>query len=297
MLNNSSKKIFVSLCGENQNSLRDELSSVLDSAGMNVLSTNAYSPETLVKVTEENILKANCSIHIIFPEYAPLLTTDNTNSISRFQFFEAKRKLASDPDFRIIVWLPPSTGITNVETKQLDFINEVRNNISKNMIFSNAETPIQLTDDIRSLLEFKDDVEFDTNLTDIFLISNQLDESEANEIMDMLSDIVPVERLSIVQDSDMDYSEYCTQQIGKSKLAVVYFKESGEWALPFTQQVWKKIGGASSHTPILLIGDEDPERNFNKKFKAPKVMSLIIAGELIPLEIKMSYDKVMEGKA
>ncbi|MCE9539401.1 MAG: hypothetical protein K8R85_09305, partial [Bacteroidetes bacterium] len=96
-----------------------------------------------------------------------------------------------------------------------------------------------------------------------------------------------------IQDSDTDYSDLCKQQISKSKLAVIYFKESADWALPFAQQVWKKIGGATSHTPILLIGDIDPHTNTNKKFNAPKVISLIVAGELIPLEIKIQYDKVV----
>jgi hypothetical protein len=164
------------------------------------------------------------------------------------------------------------------------------------MVFSNAASAIQLTDDIRSLMEFKEQVTFDLNSTDIFLISNQLDENEANEIIDMLSDIVPVEKLNIIQDSDVDYSELCKQQISKSKLAVIYFKESADWALPFAQQVWKKIGGATTHTPILLIGDEDPDTNSNKKFNAPKVISMIVAGELIPLEIKVNYDKVIESK-
>jgi hypothetical protein len=138
-------------------------------------------------------------------------------------------------------------------------------------------------------------VEFNINPTDVFVVHNELDEDAAAEIIDMLSDIIPVEKMNIIQDSDHDYSEYCAQQIGKSKLAVIYFKESGDWALPFVQQIWKKIGGASSHTPILLIGDEDPDTNMNKKFKAPKVVSLIVSGELIPLEIKVQYDKIIEG--
>ena len=78
-------------------------------------------------------------------------------------------------------------------------------------------------------------------------------------------------------------------------MAVVYFKESADWALPFAQQIWKKLGGAAAKTPILLIGDEDPDTNMNKKFKAPKVISLVMAGILIPLEIKVTYDKAKEG--
>jgi hypothetical protein len=163
------------------------------------------------------------------------------------------------------------------------------------MNFSNTASTIQLVDDLRISVKVEQKQLFDIKDTDVFLVYNQLDDNDANEVAEMLSDIIPIEKLNIIQDSEMDYSEFCAQQIGKSKLAVVYFKESSDWALPFTQQIWKKIGGASSHTPILLIGDEDPETNTNKKFKAPKVVSLIVAGELIPLEIKVQYDKIIDA--
>ena len=239
-----------------------------------------------------SIAASNCSVHILFPQNAPLLS--DGISLAKFQFLEAKKQLEQNPAFKLFVWMPPSTNLMNVDTQQLSFITEVRNSISKNMVFSSEASPIQLVDDIRSIMEVKVQTDLNLSSTDIFLVANQLDENEANEIIDMLSDIVPVEKLSIIQDSDIDYSELCKQQIAKSKLAVVYFKLSSDWALPFAQQVWKKIGGATSHTPILLIGDEDPETNMNKQFKAPKVISLIIAGELIPLEIKVQYDKVVE---
>jgi hypothetical protein len=263
--------VFLPVSQTNSTGLGEELCSVLRRAGMEVYSAEAEIP------------RSNCSVHILFPQF---------DQSSGEQFRSSVKQLGTDPTFRIFVWLPPSTSPATSEPAQQDFINEVRNNISRNMVFSNASSPIQLADDIRSQMEIKTQEQFDLNATDIFLVSNQLDENEANEIIDMLSDIVPVERLNIIQDSDTDYSELCKQQIAKSKLAVVYFKQSADWALPFTQQVWKKIGGATSHTPILLIGDEDPDTNFGKKFSAPKVVSLIIAGELIPLEIKVQYDKV-----
>lgn len=284
-------KVFLSVCGEEQVLLRDELAFVLHRAGMQV--TPIETPKDYTGFDYVSALQdSTCSVHILFPQYGPL--SNSGNSLAKEQLLAAKKQGEKTPAHKIIVWLPPTTNLSNTEVAQHDFINEVRNSISKNMIFSNAASPIHLADDIRSLMEVKEQEIFNVNATDIFLISNQLDENEANEIIDMLSDIVPVEKLSIIQDSDMDYSEYCSQQIGKSKLAVVYFKESGDWALPFAQQVWKKIGGASSHTPILLIGDEDPDVNMNKKLRAPKVISLIIAGELIPLEIKVQYDKLIE---
>ena len=296
MSSDSNVTVFLAQCSQEQSVLRNELSSVLQRAGMQVMPTEEYfKEENSLSAFDSQLITTKCSVHIIFPQYAPL--TGSGASIAKIQFQAAKNYLAQNPDFKIFVWLPPSTDILNIESAQLTFINEVKNNISKNMVFSNASSPIQLVDDIRSLMETKEIVEFDLNSTDIFLMSNQLDEGDANEIIDMLSDIVPVEKLNIIQDSDTDYSELCKQQIPKSKLAVIYFKESGDWALPFAQQVWKKIGGATSHTPILLIGDTDPQTNMGKKFAAPKVISLIIEGTLIPLEIKVQYDKVTSKPA
>jgi hypothetical protein len=266
-------------------------------AGMNVLEAAGGSSDEIQAATLESINRSNCSVHILSRDYGKTLESDPTVSLAKFQFNEAKKKLASDPEnFKIFIWYPPEVLSAVKDPRQEEFINEIRNSISQNMVFTNISSPIQLVDDIRSMLVTEEKTKFDIKSTEVFLVFNELDEGEADGIIDMLSDIVDVEKLNIVQDSDMDYSEFCSQQIGKSKLAVVYFKETADWALPFAQQIWKKVGGASSHTPILLIGDEDPDVNLNKKFIAPKVISLIVAGELIPLEIKVNYDKAIEGK-
>lgn len=287
--------VFLAQCGAEQLPLRTELAQVLKSAGMQVIPELAQFDMETASALSSILSNASCSVHILFPQYAPLF--ENGISAAKFQLETAKKQLEQNPNFKLIIWLPSSTNILNLDNQQLAFISEVRNSITKNMIFTNAGSAIQLVDDIRSILEKKEEVTYNLNHTDIFLVSNELDESEAKEIIDMLSDIVPVENMNIIQDSDIDYSELCKQQISKSKLAVIYFKETADWALPFAQQVWKKIGGATSHTPILLIGDEDPDTNLNKTFKAPKVVSLIVAGELIPLEIKVQYDKVLETYA
>ena len=242
------------------------------------------------------IQQADCSVHILSRDFGQTLDGDLNTSIAKYQLNEARKKLNQNPDFKIFIWYPPEVIAASKDEKQEQFINEIRNSIEHNMIFTNTSSPIQLVDDVRNMMVKEEKTKFDIKSADVFLIFNQLDELEAAEIIDMVGDIVNVEKLNIIQDSDMDYSEYCSQQIGKSKLAVIYFKETSDWALPFAQQVWKKVGGATSHTPILLIGDENPDTNLNKKLKAPKIISLIVAGELIPLEIKVQYDKVLEEK-
>lgn len=286
--------IFLGYAESDAISLRTELFHVITKAGLQVFpSDTGYSPDFFSYIGSD-ISKAECAVLCLGNQYGDSLPGQSV-SLAHYQYNECKKKCAANSDFKLFVWHPASYEQNKYDAKQAELIAEVWNDISANISLITVNYAIQLVSDLRSNLQEEKVVEFDVKSTDIFLIYNQLDDNEAEEVMDMLIDIVPVEKLNIIQDSDIDYSEYCSQQISKSKLAVVYFKESADWALPFTQQVWKKTGGASSLTPILLIGDEDPESNKNKKFKAPKVVSLIVAGELIPLEIKVHYDKILEG--
>lgn len=293
MSDSSITKVFLPACSEEQSSLRNALSSVLQSAGMEiVLGDPSACKDGNSAAIQASFSNATCSVHILFPQYAPVLGNDSAMSIAKFQFNAAKKYLDSHPDFKMFVWLPPSDA-SAIDPMQSEFINEVKNSISKNMVFSNESSTIQLVDDIRSLMEVKETPVLNLNPTDVFLIFNEVDEMDAGEIMDMLNDVVPIENLNIIQDDDTDYSELCKQQIPQSKLAVVYYKLTSEWAFPFTQQVWKKIGGASSTTPILLIGDEDPNAKNPKKLVAQRVITMLVPGALIPLEIKVQYDKVV----
>lgn len=271
--------------------IRTNLFNTLVKSGQHVFPSDLTFNSGANSLTE-NINNATASLHVLGLEYGEIHA--NNQSLEHLQYLLAIEKLKNNPDFKLFIWFPYS--INEITDKaQHDFISDIRNNIMRGINFSNTPSAIQLTDDLRLSIKTETKETFDVKDTDVFLVYNQLDDNEAAEVADMLSDIIPVEKLNIIQDSDVDYSEFCAQQISKSKLAVVYFKESADWALPFAQQIWKKVGGASSHTPILLIGDEDPETNTNKKFKAPKVVSLIVAGELIPLEIKVQYDKIIEA--
>lgn len=291
------KVLLVNDAGGMENLLY-EVKNVLQRAGMDVVEApltqtdeNHYADEV-----KKILSDVRCSVQILGNAYGKTLPANPQLSFARVQYNLCKEKLiGSEGKFKMFLWYPPQALSSSKEAAQEDFINEIRNGIIQSMVFTNSSSSIQLVDDIRHIMEEKETAKFEIKDSEIFLVFNQLDETDASGVVDMLSDIVDVEKLTIVQDSETDYSELCKQQIPKTKLAVVYFKESADWALPFAQQVWKKVGGASSHTPILLIGDEDPDSNVGKKFNAPKVISLIVAGELIPLEIKVQYDKIVEA--
>ena len=142
----------------------------------------------------------------------------------------------------------------------------------------------------------QDDEVYESKDTDIFYIFNQQDEVEAKAITDRISLEYPVELMNIMPDSPDHYPEISSQQIPKSKLAVVYFKYAADWALPFIKQIWKEVGGASSPTPLFLVGDDDPKTNLVRNFKAPKVVSSVVPKEQIPAEVKKVYTTVIELK-
>jgi hypothetical protein len=206
---------------------------------------------------------------------------------------EAKKRI-SEPgsNFNIFVWLDPDNSKT-VKPAQQNFIKYIRNNITRNMMFSNSQGPMQLVDDIRVVMMKQDTKVYDSKDTDIFFIFNQQDEADAKNIIDAISLEFPVETMNILPEGEDSYREMSSQQIPKSKLAVVYFKYAADWALPFIKQIWKQVGGASSPTPMFLVGEDDPRTNLARNFKAPRVISIIMPKETIPDEVKKVYSEVV----
>jgi len=291
-----SKTIYLAYTTPDMEQLREELMFTLFKAGFKVLPMGEpdSSEEVLKSKIKIDLGQSKSSIHLIGADYGQTLTSEGNMSLANYQYKKAKECLQKGNNFRIFVW-HPETGKQITDNKQQELINDLQNNIEANMTYTNTPSSIQLADDLRSMMEVTDKPQLQLNNTEIFFISNLIDDLTAEEITDMLSDVTQIEKLAIEQDSDTDYAELSSQQINKSKLAVVYFKDSAEWAIPFAQQIWKKIGGAAATTPILVIGDEDPDTNKSKGFKAPRVISMVMAGELIPLEIKVQYDKAVEA--
>jgi hypothetical protein len=54
------------------------------------------------------------------------------------------------------------------------------------------------------------------------------------------------------------------------------------------------VGGASSPTPLFLVGEDDPKSNLARNFKAPKVVSIIVPKENVPAEVKKVYTNVID---
>ncbi|MBL7871688.1 MAG: hypothetical protein JNM78_08775 [Cyclobacteriaceae bacterium] len=275
---------------------REEMAIILQKAGFNVLPSidcPADDADFRKRVSEE-VRKCTCSLHILGNEFGRRFEIESDISFPQFQLDEVK-KLVESPtsEFQCFIWNVNNSSKT-VNPAQQDFIRTIRNNITRNMMFSNSPGAMQLVDDIRVVM-MKDEVElFDSKDTDIFFIFNQQDESDASIITDLIGEHYPIEVLNIMPDGEESYREKSAQQIPRSKLAVVYFKYAADWAIPFVKQIWKEIGGASSPTQIMLVGENDPASNAARVFKAPKVVSSIVPKEDVPDEVKKVYVKVVQ---
>jgi len=270
---------------------REEMAIILNKAGFNVLPSIdcPADDETFKQKSEEEMQKCICSLHMLSGEFGRRFESDEETSFPQYQFMQAKRRIDTPGvEFNVFVWHDPANA-TNVKPAQQNFIKYIRNNITRNMMFSNSQGPMQLVDDIRVAMMKNDAKVYDSKDTEIFFIFNQQDEQDAKHIVDALSLEYPVETMNILPDGEDSYREMSSQQIPKSKLAVVYFKYAADWALPFIKQIWKQVGGASSPTPMFLVGEDDPYTNLARNFKAPRVISIIVPKENIPAEVKKVY--------
>jgi class 3 adenylate cyclase len=270
---------------------REEMAIILNKAGFNVLPSIdcPADDETFKQKSEEEMQKCICSLHMLSGEFGRRFESDEETSFPQYQFMQAKKRIDTPGvEFNVFVWHDPANAM-NVKPAQQNFIKYIRNNITRNMMFSNSQGPMQLVDDIRVAMMKQDAKVYDSKDTEIFFIFNQQDEQDAKLIVDALSLEYPVETMNILPDGEDSYREMSSQQIPKSKLAVVYFKYAADWALPFIKQIWKQVGGASSPTPMFLVGEDDPYTNLARNFKAPRVISTIVPKENIPAEVKKVY--------
>lgn len=276
---------------------REEMAIILQKAGFNVLPSIdcPADDKTFKDKVSEEMKRCTCSLHMLSGEFGRRFESDEEMSFPQQQFLEARKRLDADEDFNSFVWLYPDAS-QSIKPAQQNFIKYIRNNITRNMMFSNSPGPMQLVDDIRIVMMKQDATVYDSKDTDIFFIFNQQDEVDARIITDKLSLEYPVEIMNIMPDSEDQYRDISSQQIPKSKLAVVYFKYAADWALPFIKQIWKQVGGASSPTPLFLVGEDDPKSNMARNFKAPKVVSVIVPKDKVPAEVKKVYTTVIELK-
>jgi hypothetical protein len=286
--------VFLAWTSNDLKAKREEMALILTRAGF-LVTPNSDCPssdEEFKNSVAKNLETATCSLHILSGEFGRRFEDDDAVSFPMHQFETGKRKsAAAGSKFNTFVWYLEDAA-KQPKPQQEDFINNIRNYITPNMSFTNAFSPMQLVEDMRSLLIVEKQKILNTKDTDIFFIFNKQDAKDAYPLTDLISKEYTVEVMNILPGGEEQYRELSTQQIPKSKMAVVYFRYGADWAMPFIKQVWKEVGGASSPTPMMLVGEDDPQTNMARIFKAPKVSSSIVSKEEVPEEVKKTYNKV-----
>ena len=286
--------VFLPWTSNDLKAKREEMALILTRAGFQVIPNHdcPSTDEGFKNSASENLDRASCSLHILSGEFGRRFEEEDNVSFPMYQFDIAKKKSAVEGSkYYTFVWYIEDPA-RPVKPQQDEFISNIRNYITPNMTFTNAFSPMQLVEDMRSLLLVEKGKVLDTKDTDIFFIFNKQDAKDAYPLTDLISKEYTVEVMNILPGGEEQYRELSTQQIPRSKMAVVYFRYGADWALPFIKQVWKQVGGASSPTPMMLVGENDPETNMARIFKAPKVSSSIVSKEEVPEEVKKTYNKV-----
>jgi hypothetical protein len=269
--------VFLAWTSKELAARREELALVCTKAGLRVVpATDCPLDENEFRLkTQEGLAAAECALHLLGNEFGRRFEDDEDCSFPMYAYQEAQRAAAGRPAFRQFVWYCPDEAAA-VKPAQQAFVAAIRNELTARCTFTSTGSAMQLVEDLRTALEqAATPPAAPEKELDIFFVFNELDLDEANAITDRLSEEFPVEVLTIEPDSEDEYKELTVRNIPKSKLAVVYFKHSADWALPFVKQVWRLVGGAGSTTPILLVGEDDPAQNRLHSFKAPKVISRI----------------------
>jgi hypothetical protein len=275
-------RVFVCETTPDINAQRQKLLTVLSRAQIEAITAEPNATEDTVKALMQS---CECSLHILgkqdfYNQDGEAFTTD-----AGLQY-RAARSLRQK-DFKMFLWNP--FGEVNLENK---YINDIRRDIVDNTIYNANPSPIFFVEELRSMMSSKSVAQTKIEEKDIFFIYNYLDKETAEGIIGMTEDVLTLSKLAVSMDNYTDYTDYIQKQLPGCKACIIYYDYASEWAVSFARQIWKDNGGKSAKTPILLIGNSahatsEAHAIFNHVLK-----TAISEVSLIPLEIKVFYDKV-----
>ncbi|MBR2887713.1 MAG: hypothetical protein IKB95_05765, partial [Bacteroidales bacterium] len=151
---------------------------------------------------------------------------------------------------------------------------------------------IVFVEELRAIMNIKPSAKTDAKNYDILFIYNTLDRDSAKEVSNMLADLQTVTELEINAGADTDYNDFIQNQLPLCKLGIIYYDYATDWAPPFAQQVWKQTGGQSASTPLYIAGNSDHADETQLKPLKKIVSYTINEKSIIPLDIKIYYDKI-----
>ncbi|MBP5367190.1 MAG: hypothetical protein J6Z01_01940 [Bacteroidales bacterium] len=274
-------KVFLADVTDGMQTLRSDVRNILLRAGIEVIET-ATSTETDI---EKLMLTADCSMHILGSDN--IIDNDSViyDTPSALQYRTARS--INNATYKMFLW-NPSGGISDNNL----YINDIRRDINDNTIYSDITSPIVFVEELRTIMNVKPAVKTDAQSFDMLFIYNSLDRDSAKEVSNMLADLHSVTDLEISAGTDTDYTDYISNQLPLCRLGIIYYDYASDWAPSFAQQVWKQTGGQSSATQLFIAGNSEHVDETQLKPLKKILPYTINEKSIIPLEIKIYYDKI-----
>ena len=272
-------KVFLADVTDGMQKLRSEVKNILIRAGIEVIDPLDNTD------LEKQMLAADCSMHILGSDNI----IDNDSPVydtpSAVQYRTARS--INNAKYKMFLWNP--SGVINDNNS---YINDIRRDIDDNTIYSDITSPIVFVEELRTIMNVKPAAKANTQSYDMLFIYNSLDRDSAKEVSNLLSDLHTVSDLEINAGADTDYTELISNQLPLCRLGIIYYDYATDWAPSFAQQVWKQIGGNSSSTPIFVAGNSNHADETQLKPLKKLMPYTINEKNIIPLEIKIYYDKI-----
>lgn len=286
-LYNQKIKVFLADATDDVAGARTALGTVLRRAGIDVVYPEAGS--VYGKQESEMIDGCDCSVHVLGSQniYEADGEGYDTSAGRHYRMAAGIRK----EGFRMFLWNP--SGI--IDQRNM-YVNAIRRDIVENVIYSSSTSAIVFVEDLRSIMSLKPTAHTDLTNADMFFIYNDLDRESAGEILSMLQDLHKVASLGINMSSNTDYSEFISSQLRVCRIGIIYSDYAGDWAMPFARQLWKDSGGQSADVPLYMAANS-AHSNPEEIAQLGEFMEYTITDKtLIPLDIKIFFDKVTTKK-
>lgn len=271
------RTVYLSPLPEANRAFEKKIVKIINRAGMSVIEPNSNNVPVLDLIKDADII-----LGIITPELLEQEAVLNRmNILNEYEDILSKKA--------VIVWCPKDVIKIIKEKEDYDTLDRIKKLIA-NQHFISYSSPIKLVDDLRNF-KLKKNVHSSGKQFDITFIGNENDRTRAEESLLLINDIFRINPLYINYSEGLDYEAICSISILNSELCVVFSKNATEWAVHFSQQIWKLIGGASSKIPILVVFDKKTVSETEVLLDVPNVYTLFTEDALVGLEIKMFYEK------
>lgn len=288
-------KVFLSYVPAEYDEVRRTLKIMLNKAGFEVLPDYFPEDEISFRSTVE-LFMAQSSIATIILGNAKGLKFADGSSYQEFQINCAIEK-SKNADFKILVWhLDASESLENGNASFV-LLNKFNNHLPDNLLLTTVTDYAQLVDDFRTFFWKDQKNNRQPKENEICLICNDNDKEAILPTLEQLQKAkVKIAPFIALPENGNSNKNIVIDLVFKSKIAVIFFNESSDWALAFAKQIWRLAGGASANTPFLLIGENEPRRNRLINFKAPNLFTKIVAPDEVEATILQFYEDYQNNR-